>query len=151
MNTDYEDQTVENLRDELRDRDLRVSGSKDDLVARLVEDDARADDGADEGSEADTSAAGNGARDRGGASMREVLDRIKEELHDVTGLTVERASGLQRDDDGNWQAQVEVVEVSRVPPSTDVLAIYEVQADARGSLTSFDRVQRYRRSEAMNP
>jgi hypothetical protein len=35
----YEDQTVEELRDELRDRDLQVSGNKDELVARLVEHD----------------------------------------------------------------------------------------------------------------
>jgi SAP domain len=37
--SDYEDSTVEELRDELRDRDLPVSGTKDELVARLVEDD----------------------------------------------------------------------------------------------------------------
>jgi hypothetical protein len=87
---------------------------------------------------------------RSPASMREVLARIQEDLHDVTGLAVERTSGLDRDD-GGWRARVEVVEVSRVPPSTDVLATYEVRADAHGALTSFDRVQRYRRSEAMTP
>lgn len=139
MRAQYEDQTVEELREELRDRDLKVSGSKDDLVARLAEDDdTRADDVA-------TSADG-----RARTSMREVLARIQQDLHEVTGLAVERTSGLDQDD-GGWRARVEVVEVSRVPPSTDVLATYEVRADADGALTSFDRLQRYRRSEAMNP
>ena len=35
----WADKTVEELKDELRDRDLAVSGAKDDLIARLVEDD----------------------------------------------------------------------------------------------------------------
>lgn len=36
---DYEDLTVAELQDRLRDRDLPVSGTKDELIARLVEDD----------------------------------------------------------------------------------------------------------------
>jgi len=36
----YQELTVEQLKDELRDRDLPVSGNKDELVARLEEDDA---------------------------------------------------------------------------------------------------------------
>jgi hypothetical protein len=35
----YDGYTVEELRDELRDRALAVSGTKDELVARLEEDD----------------------------------------------------------------------------------------------------------------
>jgi hypothetical protein len=35
----YEAQTVAELQDELRDRDLAVSGTKDELIARLEEDD----------------------------------------------------------------------------------------------------------------
>lgn len=37
---DYEDQTVKDLRDELRSRNLKVSGNKDELIERLREDDA---------------------------------------------------------------------------------------------------------------
>lgn len=36
----YEDKTVEELQDDLRDRDLKVSGTKDELIARLEEADA---------------------------------------------------------------------------------------------------------------
>jgi hypothetical protein len=41
--------------------------------------------------------------------------------------------------------QVEVVEVHRIPNTTDVLALYEVQADERGSLLGYRRVKRYAR------
>lgn len=133
MSTDYEDQTVEELRDQLRDRDLRTSGPKAELVERLEEDDAT------------TSQATSADTDRRG--MRDVLARIRQDLEEVAGLRPERTSGLSHGDDG-WRAKVEVVEVSRVPPSMDVLATYEVVADDDGSIVSFDRVDRYRRSEA---
>lgn len=133
MSTDYEDQTVDELRDQLRDRDLRTSGPKAELVERLEEDDATTS----QTTSADTVSTG----------MRDVLARIRQDLEEIAGLQPERTSGLSHDDDG-WRAKVEVVEVSRVPPSMDVLATYEVVADDDGSIVSFDRVQRYRRSEA---
>lgn len=138
MTTTYADRTVDDLRDELRKRDLEVSGRKDDLIARL--------EAADEEAGSD----GAGANGRGGSdapSIRDVLLRIQRELGDVTGLPVERASGLERDEQG-WQARVDVVEVSRIPPSTDVLATYLVHADGAGAVTGFDRLHRFRRSEA---
>lgn len=138
MSTDYEERTVDELRDELRDRDLTVSGSKDELVERLRADDEAADAN-DAGGGSDGAAAGR--------SMRDVLVRIRQDLREVAGLQVERTSGLSRDDEG-WRATVEVVEVSRVPPSTDILGSYEVVADGDGAVLSFDRVERYRRSEA---
>lgn len=42
--TDYEDQSVEELKDELRRRDLPISGNKTELIARLEEDDESEDD-----------------------------------------------------------------------------------------------------------
>jgi SAP domain len=41
---DYESQNVEDLKEELRTRDLPVSGTKEELVARLKEDDDSEDD-----------------------------------------------------------------------------------------------------------
>lgn len=48
----YEANTVEELREELRARDLPTSGHKDELVARLEEDDAAAEGGKAKGSKA---------------------------------------------------------------------------------------------------
>lgn len=132
MSTAYEDQTVEELRDELRDRDLQVSGPKDSLVERLQADDEEDDDG-------DGLAAGGG--------MQRVLARVRQDLREVAGLYVERTFGLDRRDEG-WCAKVEVVEVPRIPPSTDILGSYEVLTDGDGAVLSFERIERYRRSEA---
>lgn len=140
MSDEYDDRTVDELRDELRDRDLKVSGSKDELVQRLEEDDQEARDSGGE-DRADDGASG------ASPGLREVIDRIRRELAEVTGLQVESASGLQRGE-GGWTARVEVVELTRVPRTTDVLATYEVHADGDGAITAFDRVRRYRRSEA---
>jgi hypothetical protein len=53
-------------------------------------------------------------------------------------------TGLERTDDG-WKVQVEVVEVRRIPDTTDVLALYEVDVDPRGELMGYRRLRRYSR------
>ena len=54
-----------------------------------------------------------------------------QQLLELTGKEAEGVTGLERTDDG-WKVQVEVVEVRRIPDTTDVLALYEVETDARG-------------------
>jgi Gas vesicle synthesis protein GvpO len=48
---------------------------------------------------------------------------------------------------GEWCVGVEVVEVSRIPDSADVLAVYDVRLDADGELISYHRVRRYARGQ----
>ena len=43
-----------------------------------------------------------------------------------------------------------VVEVRRIPETTDVLASYAVELDENGDLIAFERVRRYQRSEALD-
>jgi hypothetical protein len=43
---------------------------------------------------------------------------------------------------------LEVVELRRIPESTDVLASYEVELDGDGNFLSFERGGRYSRSQA---
>ncbi|MBO0681769.1 MAG: gas vesicle protein, partial [Candidatus Dormibacteraeota bacterium] len=42
---------------------------------------------------------------------------------------------------------VELLEVSRIPPTADVLGSYEVEVDQRGQLLAYRRVRRYSRSQ----
>ena len=44
-----------------------------------------------------------------------------------------------------WKVHVEVVEVRRIPDTTDVLALYEVQVDEDGDLMGYRRLRRYAR------
>jgi hypothetical protein len=69
------------------------------------------------------------------------------QLIELTGKDAEGVVGLDRSDDG-WTVEVEVLEVSRIPNTTDVLALYEVQVDGRGSLQGYRRVRRYVRGAA---
>jgi len=47
-----------------------------------------------------------------------------------------------------WLVTLEVVEVSRIPESTDVLASYEVDLDDSCGIRRYARVGRYTRSQA---
>jgi hypothetical protein len=78
------------------------------------------------------------------ATASQVAARAAQELLDLTGKGAEGVTGLERTDDG-WKVQVEVVEVRRIPDTTDVLALYEVQVDEDGDLIGYRRLRRYAR------
>jgi hypothetical protein len=66
------------------------------------------------------------------------------QLLELTGRGAEGVTGLERTDDG-WKVHVEVVEVRRIPDTTDVLALYEVDVDTDGELNGYRRLRRYSR------
>lgn len=68
------------------------------------------------------------------------------EVADLTGRAPESVVSVQRNDDG-WLVGVEVVEVHRIPDTTDILAIYEAQLDQTGELISYHRKRRYPRGQ----
>jgi hypothetical protein len=65
----------------------------------------------------------------------------------LTGRSAESVLGIRKDDDG-WMVTVEVVELSRVPNSTDLLGCYVVTLDDNGELVAYERVRRYQRGQA---
>ncbi len=81
---------------------------------------------------------GNGHDVRG----RDVVRLAKEQLAELTGHRAAWVSALTRSDDG-WMVTVEVVEVERVPATTNVVGSYEVQLDQDGELVGYERVRRY--------
>jgi len=68
-------------------------------------------------------------------------------LADLLGKEADSVTGLEPSDDG-WLVTLEVVEVSRIPASTDVLATYEVVLDDDAKLVRYRRGGRYYRSQA---
>ena len=68
-------------------------------------------------------------------------------LQELTGQVSESVSGLSRTPDG-WVITVEVVELERVPRTTDILASYRVELDEDGDLMGYERVSRYYRNAA---
>ena len=69
------------------------------------------------------------------------------QLQQLTGQAPEAISGLSRTPDG-WVITVEVVELERVPRTTDILATYRVELDEDGELMGYERVSRYYRNAA---
>jgi len=73
--------------------------------------------------------------------------RAREQLEELLGKPVESVSSLERTHDG-WVVALEVVELSRIPESTDVLASYELELDDDLNFRRYQQARRYHRSQA---
>jgi hypothetical protein len=69
------------------------------------------------------------------------------QIAELTGRDVQGIVSLEPSEDG-WVVGIEVVEDRRIPSSTDVLAMYEVEIDSRGELLSYTRKRRYARGKS---
>jgi Gas vesicle synthesis protein GvpO len=69
-----------------------------------------------------------------------------ENVLQLTGRCPENVVSVVREDDG-WQVGVEVMELHRIPETTDIMAVYEVILDANGDLVRCERGQRYHRAQ----
>ena len=69
------------------------------------------------------------------------------ELQGLIGRPIEAVTGIEKDG-SDWTVTVEVVELERIPNTTDVLGVYEVTVDKNGDLTGTRRTRRFYRSEA---
>ena len=76
----------------------------------------------------------------------EIARRAREQLAILTGLEAGTLSRLIREDDG-WHVSVDLIELKRVPDTTDVLATYEAVLDDNGNLLSHQRLRRYLRAQ----
>jgi hypothetical protein len=92
----------------------------------------------------------NGAarNSRGRLSGREAIERVRRELPEMLGHPVDSVLGLEPDDSKGWTVTVQVVELSRIPHSTDVLGAYAVTLDEHGELLAYKRRRRYYRNQA---
>jgi hypothetical protein len=81
-------------------------------------------------------------------SAREAVERVRRELPELLGRPIESVLGVQRDDDNCWNVKVQVVELSRIPSTTDVLGAYSVTLDESGELVGYARSRRYHRNQA---
>jgi len=80
----------------------------------------------------------------------EIAREARKQLAELIGrqpegiLGVERANG---DDDGGWRVTLEVLELERVPNSTDLLGCYVAHMDDQGELVEYQRLRRYQRGQ----
>jgi Gas vesicle synthesis protein GvpO len=79
--------------------------------------------------------------------IQDVIRAARDHLRELHQTDPESVSGLERTPNG-WTVDLEVVEVRRIPESTDVLASYRVELDDRLDLLSYERTRRYHRAQA---
>jgi hypothetical protein len=77
----------------------------------------------------------------------EILDAAKDQLTVLTGRVPDSVSGLRRSDNG-WRMKIDMVELERIPPSTSVMATYEVELDRDGNVVGYEQERRFVRGQA---
>lgn len=65
-------------------------------------------------------------------------------LVELTSKDVEGVTSMEPIEDG-WLVEMEVLEDRRIPSSTDMLALYELELDLDGNLLAYRRTRRYYR------
>ena len=101
-------------------------------------------DGEDDG---DGDEESQGKKSSPSLSAKEMTQAAVEALRDLTDLDPEAAVGLQWDGE-SWLVTLDVLELRRVPDTTDLMATYVVQLDDDGRLLGYERTRRFQRSQA---
>jgi hypothetical protein len=80
-------------------------------------------------------------------ASRDIAAQAVEQLQTMMNRTVEAVTGIEKDGD-EWRVTLEVLELQRVPSTTDVIGKYEVTIDKDGEMTGMQRTRRFPRAEA---
>jgi hypothetical protein len=86
--------------------------------------------------------------ENGRLSASELGEMALETVVELTGAQAEAVTGLEWDGE-YWQVTVDVLELERIPNTTDVLASYAVQLDQEGTLRGYRRLSRFQRGQLM--
>ena len=78
------------------------------------------------------------------ASIGEVIEKARSELHKLTGLEISSTLGAARNEAG-WVVSMEVVEKHSLPDGMDILATYETMMDPEGDMLEFKRIKMRKR------
>ena len=81
-----------------------------------------------------------------GVPLGRMLRSTVKQFAALVGHRIEGVTSASKQEDG-WRVTVEVLELERIPNTTDVLASYEVQLDRDGEIVGYARVQRYTRAQ----
>ena len=73
-----------------------------------------------------------------------------EQLSQLTGYRPVAVVGSAKDEKG-WRITMDLLELSRIPPSTDLLGIYEALVDEEGNLLEFQRKMTHNRGDILEP
>ena len=78
--------------------------------------------------------------------MMNLAERAKNQLAEVTGFSPVAAVGGFKDEEG-WHISVDVLEMARLPESTDIIGTYVVSLDPEGNMVKFEKKRARLRGE----
>lgn len=81
-----------------------------------------------------------------GLSLAKAMQLAAAQLAELLRSEPGSVSAMKATDEG-WSADVEVVEVERIPDTSSVMATYRVRLDGQGALVGYERVSRYARGQ----
>ena len=70
---------------------------------------------------------------------KEITERAKKQLADLTGFKEPAGVGLKKEKEG-WMVTVEICEKKSIPEGMDILGTYEVHLDAKGNLLGYEKI-----------
>ena len=114
--------------------------------SKQSDEDAESEESAGEDTQGDEAGDGGTIQPPKQLGGRELVTRAKSHVHELTGRRPESVSGLERWGDG-WRVTFEFLELSRVPPTTDVLGTYHLDLTEDGEIAGLQRSRRYLRNQ----
>jgi Gas vesicle synthesis protein GvpO len=82
------------------------------------------------------------------ATIVELIKNVKAQLQELTGFSADSVSDFTATE-GGWEMTVNLLELKRIPASTDLLAAYRITLDKAGNVTGYHRARRYLRDQVM--
>jgi len=80
--------------------------------------------------------------------IKELAEQAKSQLAEVTGLKPITVTRTFKDEQG-WHITLDMLEMARIPPATDVLGDYDVLMDEDGNMLKFERTRTRLRGEPL--
>lgn len=78
----------------------------------------------------------------------DLIRKVKAQLQELTGFSADSVSELAATETG-WEMTVNLLELKRIPASTDLLAAYRITLDKEGDVVGYFRSRRYLRDQVM--
>jgi hypothetical protein len=83
-------------------------------------------------------------------TLTEVSLRAMEQLSQLTGYRPVAVVGSAKVEQG-WRVTVNLLELTRIPPSSDLLGVYQALVDEEGNLMEFERKMTHNRGDILEP
>ena len=77
---------------------------------------------------------------------KEITERAKKQLADLTGFKEPAGVGLKKEKEG-WMVTVEICEKKSIPEGMDILGTYDVNLDAKGNLLGYEKIAMRKRMD----